>query len=188
MARVLSPAGWTILAVGGLAIYLAGRDMNRATTVVQVQGYPMAYPWYFRYNHWFGAGGRRRRSRPPEQPEQPPESAENANAGVPGLPPIVPTEPTVTPGADVATPPYSSAVVQSTLVPQAAPNIQYITAGENDNLYTMSMRLYNTPMRSMDIFNANRVDTVRADGTPGIMAAPDFVQPGTQLIIPGGQV
>lgn len=177
MAKMVGPlpvVGWAILGGAGVLIWLAGKDLNRTSVIIQ--NYPGAYNGYRPFD-LFRFGRPNRHLKPPQTPEEPvPPGSGDTPQDFPNVPTMVPT-------TDSAAPPYFD-FVNSTLVPQAGPNINYITVGDSDSLYTMASRLYNNPMRSVDIFNANRQGVVRADGTPGIMASPDFVQPGTRLIIP----
>lgn len=176
------PAGTlAVLGLAGVAIYLAGKDMNRQSTVI-LQDRPVAYPLFP-----FGRRGFRRRRDGDHLNNSgiTPEDSGYVDPNIPQPPPLEydPSESPITPGSDPAVPPYTDTVFSPT-VPQTATGLTYVNAGQSDNLYTLSSRLYNNPRRAVDIFNANRAGVQRADGSPGVMAAPGFIEPGTRLIIP----
>jgi len=174
----LPAPAWIVLGTGGLLLWLAGRNLNQTAVTVQEQGAPgyVWNPFMFRFGRPFRHPMDVRHGEPggPQSPE--PQTA-------PGTLPEIPL-PGSLPQTDSAAPPYNTGTVVSQLTQQPRPGITYIEAGDSDNLYTVSVRNYNTPLRAVDIFNANRQGVIRADGTPGIMASPDFIQPGTRLIIP----
>lgn len=183
----LSPAVG-VVAAGAVVLFLAGRNLNQTTITSTAVGgpRPLWSPFAFRFGRPFRhpADQAPNRMPPPGQPggpqgPQPPVA--------PGTLPDLPLPGTL-PQTDSAAPPYNDTTVLSSLIPQPRPGINYVEAGTGDNLYTLSMRTYNTPLRSVDIFNANRQGVMRADGTPGIMASPDFIEPGTRIIIPGGGI
>jgi hypothetical protein len=182
MARMIGPLpglAWTILGLGALGIFYAGRDLNASATTAANPNTATAYP--VSLFAFFDRFGRPQRHLPPPGPGNP--------GGPQGpLAPVPPgTAPVPTghlPSVDSSAPPYANTSVFSPLTPQTATGITYVEAGGADNLYTMSVRNYNTPLRSVDIFNANREGVVRADGSPGIMSSPDFIEPGTRIIIP----
>lgn len=181
MAKLPSGA-LAVLVGGGVVLWLAGRNMNQTVVAVSQGGpAPIWNPFTFRAGRPFRHPGSTVPNAPgpgqpggPQGPEQP---------VAPGTLPDLPL-PGQLPQTDNAAPPYNDSWVASTLIPQPRPDITYVEAGGADNLYTLSMRNYNTPLRSVDIFNANRQGVMRADGTPGIMASPDFIEPGTRIIIP----
>lgn len=206
MIGPLPVGAWAVIGAAGVAMYFAGRDMNRKAqpSTVIVQDYPRAYPLLF------SRFGFRRRRHPPtpeppggtpiETPGTPPPGTEPTGV-LPGVSSAVsggvamPTglvttsnpHPIVSPFtaiSDPAVPPYSDASVLSTLVAPPYPHLTYVTPGESDDIYTIASRIYNNPRRAIDIFNANRIGVFRVDGTPGIMPTPNTIEPGVRLIIP----
>lgn len=66
----------------------------------------------------------------------------------------------------------------------AANKIRYYTIVSGDTLSGIAQRFYGNSARYVDVFNANRAGTIRADKTPGMLINANLIRPGQTLIIP----
>lgn len=113
-----------------------------------------------------------------------------AGIGPPPQPVNVPPPSTV--GSTVSLPPPPPAH------PIRSGNIKYYTVQPGDSLASISTHFYGTSTKGMNIFNANRADSFRVDGSKGFMVFPVIApagigpglagnlaaKPGDRLIIP----